>query len=101
MMLSQSGVVGVLEFVILYSVVWILFVANWLYVHSPSTPWLSQAFRLSVWPGRQWRGSNPRQKGLCRSQGGFAIHCVTDAPVCCRRSDVILQLSIVKNSSCL
>ncbi|GFO10628.1 hypothetical protein PoB_003713300 [Plakobranchus ocellatus] len=25
-------------------------------------------------------GSNPQQKGPCRSQGGFAIHCATDTP---------------------
>ncbi|GFO00597.1 hypothetical protein PoB_002710200 [Plakobranchus ocellatus] len=26
------------------------------------------------------QGSNPRQKGPCRSQGGLASHCATDAP---------------------
>ncbi|GFO08000.1 hypothetical protein PoB_003450500 [Plakobranchus ocellatus] len=34
----------------------------------------------SVGPGRRWWDSNPRDKGPCRSQGGFAIHCATDAP---------------------
>ncbi|GFO12096.1 hypothetical protein PoB_003860100 [Plakobranchus ocellatus] len=34
----------------------------------------------SVRPGRRWRGSNPRQKGPCRSQGGLTSHCATDAP---------------------
>ncbi|GFN82643.1 hypothetical protein PoB_000914900 [Plakobranchus ocellatus] len=24
--------------------------------------------------------SNPRQKGLCRCQNGFAIHCATNVP---------------------
>ncbi|GFN99602.1 hypothetical protein PoB_002610800 [Plakobranchus ocellatus] len=38
------------------------------------------AFRPSVGPGRRWRSSNPRQKGPCRSQGGLASHCATDAP---------------------
>ncbi|GFN91065.1 hypothetical protein PoB_001757100 [Plakobranchus ocellatus] len=32
-----------------------------------------KAFRLSVRPGGQWQGSNPQQKGPCRSQGGFGI----------------------------
>ncbi|GFN85324.1 hypothetical protein PoB_001183000 [Plakobranchus ocellatus] len=27
-----------------------------------------------------WRGSNSRQEGPCRSQGGLASHCATDAP---------------------
>ncbi|GFN85627.1 hypothetical protein PoB_001213300 [Plakobranchus ocellatus] len=27
----------------------------------------------------QLRGLSPQQKGPCRSQGGFAIHCATDA----------------------
>ncbi|GFN81134.1 hypothetical protein PoB_000764000 [Plakobranchus ocellatus] len=30
--------------------------------------------------GRRWRGLNPRQKGPCRSLGGHASHCATDAP---------------------
>ncbi|GFN81754.1 hypothetical protein PoB_000826000 [Plakobranchus ocellatus] len=30
--------------------------------------------RPSVKPGRRWRGSNPRQKGPIRSQGGLASH---------------------------
>ncbi|GFO26513.1 hypothetical protein PoB_005301800 [Plakobranchus ocellatus] len=38
-----------------------------------------QALRPSVRPGRQGQGTNPRQKDPCRSQGGFAIHCATDA----------------------
>ncbi|GFO19669.1 hypothetical protein PoB_004617400 [Plakobranchus ocellatus] len=29
--------------------------------------------------GHHWRGSNPRQKGPCRSQGGFTIHRATNA----------------------
>ncbi|GFN99029.1 hypothetical protein PoB_002553500 [Plakobranchus ocellatus] len=37
-----------------------------------STPRSSQAFRSPVRPGRPWRGSNPRHKGPCRSQGGLA-----------------------------
>ncbi|GFO10334.1 hypothetical protein PoB_003683900 [Plakobranchus ocellatus] len=28
-------------------------------------------------PGRRWRGSNPRQKGPYRSQGGLASHCAS------------------------
>ncbi|GFO10745.1 hypothetical protein PoB_003725000 [Plakobranchus ocellatus] len=38
-------------------------------------------FRLSVRPGYRWLGSNPRQKGPCRFQGGLAGHCATDAPL--------------------
>ncbi|GFN77382.1 hypothetical protein PoB_000388800 [Plakobranchus ocellatus] len=30
--------------------------------------------------GRRWRGSNPRQKGPCRSQGECIVHYATDAP---------------------
>ncbi|GFN93086.1 hypothetical protein PoB_001959200 [Plakobranchus ocellatus] len=44
------------------------------------TKWF-QAFRPSVRPGHRWQGSNPRQKGLCRSQGGSTSHCATDAPI--------------------
>ncbi|GFO27695.1 hypothetical protein PoB_005420000 [Plakobranchus ocellatus] len=40
-------------------------------VYSQSTTRQSQAFRPFVRPGRRWRGSNPRQKGPCRSQGGL------------------------------
>ncbi|GFO33385.1 hypothetical protein PoB_005989000 [Plakobranchus ocellatus] len=40
----------------------------------------AQGFRPSVRPGRRRWGSNPRQKGLCRSQGGLASHCATVAP---------------------
>ncbi|GFO01923.1 hypothetical protein PoB_002842800 [Plakobranchus ocellatus] len=54
---------------------------GWLYVHSLSTKWWPRAFRPFVRPGRQWRGSNPQQKGPCRSQGGSAIHSATDAPL--------------------
>ncbi|GFN83639.1 hypothetical protein PoB_001014500 [Plakobranchus ocellatus] len=32
----------------------------------------------SVRRGRRWPGSNLRQKGPCKSQGGFSIYCVTD-----------------------
>ncbi|GFO33976.1 hypothetical protein PoB_006048100 [Plakobranchus ocellatus] len=53
------------------------------FVFSQSTTRYSQAFRPSVRPGRRWRGSNPRQTGPCRSQGGFAIHCAIDAPLEC------------------
>ncbi|GFO31139.1 hypothetical protein PoB_005764400 [Plakobranchus ocellatus] len=30
--------------------------------------------------GQGGGGSNPRQKGLCRSQGELASHCATDTP---------------------
>ncbi|GFN92727.1 hypothetical protein PoB_001923300 [Plakobranchus ocellatus] len=30
--------------------------------------------------GCEYRGSSPRQNDPCRFQGGFAIHCATDAP---------------------
>ncbi|GFO03514.1 hypothetical protein PoB_003001900 [Plakobranchus ocellatus] len=43
------------------------------FVYSQSTTKRSQAFSLSVRPGRRWRGSNPRQKCPCRSQDGLAI----------------------------
>ncbi|GFN95502.1 hypothetical protein PoB_002200800 [Plakobranchus ocellatus] len=36
--------------------------------------------RPSIRPGRRWRGLNPRQKDPCRSHGGLANHCATDAP---------------------
>ncbi|GFO45301.1 hypothetical protein PoB_007180600 [Plakobranchus ocellatus] len=49
------------------------------FVYSQSTR-CSQAFGPSIRIGRRWRGSNPRQKGPCRSQGRLASHCVTDAP---------------------
>ncbi|GFO25700.1 hypothetical protein PoB_005220500 [Plakobranchus ocellatus] len=32
-------------------------------------------------PRSPWRGSNPRQKGPSRSQGGLTSHCTTDAPL--------------------
>ncbi|GFO03700.1 hypothetical protein PoB_003020500 [Plakobranchus ocellatus] len=35
--------------------------------------------RPSVRSGRRWRGSNPRQKGTCKSQGGLTSRCATDA----------------------
>ncbi|GFO20744.1 hypothetical protein PoB_004724900 [Plakobranchus ocellatus] len=34
-----------------------------------------------VRPERRRQGSNPRQKGPCRSHGGLASHCATDAPL--------------------
>ncbi|GFO15567.1 hypothetical protein PoB_004207200 [Plakobranchus ocellatus] len=37
--------------------------------------------RPSARPGNLWPGSNPRQMSPCRSHGGFAIHCATDAPL--------------------
>ncbi|GFO32620.1 hypothetical protein PoB_005912500 [Plakobranchus ocellatus] len=54
---------------------------EWVLVYSQSTTRLSQAVRPSARPGRRWRGSNPPQKGPCRSQGGFASHCATETPV--------------------
>ncbi|GFN83456.1 hypothetical protein PoB_000996200 [Plakobranchus ocellatus] len=39
----------------------------------------AKVFRPSVRPERRWRGSKPRQKGFCKSQGGLASHCATDA----------------------
>ncbi|GFN86252.1 hypothetical protein PoB_001275800 [Plakobranchus ocellatus] len=42
---------------------------------------MSQAFRFSVRPGHQWRGSNLRQKSLCRSQAGITILCATNTPI--------------------
>ncbi|GFO46488.1 carboxylesterase nlhh-like [Plakobranchus ocellatus] len=47
----------------------IILMANWI-----------KAFRPSVRPGRRWRGSNPRQKGPCRSQGKLASRYATDSP---------------------
>ncbi|GFO21295.1 hypothetical protein PoB_004780000 [Plakobranchus ocellatus] len=38
-------------------------------------------FKALLRPRRRWRGSNPLQKGPCRSQGGFISHCATDALV--------------------
>ncbi|GFO46936.1 hypothetical protein PoB_007344100 [Plakobranchus ocellatus] len=38
-------------------------------------------FQALLRPGRLWRGSNPRQKGSCRSQGGLASHCATETPI--------------------
>ncbi|GFN97320.1 hypothetical protein PoB_002382600 [Plakobranchus ocellatus] len=35
---------------------------------------------LQVKAGRRKQGSNPRQKGPCRSQGELANQCATDAP---------------------
>ncbi|GFN97006.1 hypothetical protein PoB_002351200 [Plakobranchus ocellatus] len=49
------------------------------FVYSQSTR-CSQAFGPSIRPGCRWRGSKPRQKGPCRSQGIPASHCVTDGP---------------------
>ncbi|GFO32559.1 hypothetical protein PoB_005906400 [Plakobranchus ocellatus] len=37
-------------------------------------------FGPSVRPRHRWWGSNPRQEGPSRSQGGLASHCATDAP---------------------
>ncbi|GFO44475.1 hypothetical protein PoB_007098000 [Plakobranchus ocellatus] len=44
-----------------------------------STTRSSQDFNPSVRPGRRGEGSNPRQKGPCRSQEGFATHYAADA----------------------
>ncbi|GFO22382.1 hypothetical protein PoB_004888700 [Plakobranchus ocellatus] len=48
-------------------------------VGGSTTRW-SQTFKPSVRPGRRCRGSNLRQKGPCRSQGGLTSHCATDTP---------------------
>ncbi|GFO31158.1 hypothetical protein PoB_005766300 [Plakobranchus ocellatus] len=45
-----------------------------------ATTRLSQTLRPSVRPGRRWWGSDPRQNGLYRSQGGFTRHCAIDNP---------------------
>ncbi|GFN96806.1 hypothetical protein PoB_002331200 [Plakobranchus ocellatus] len=36
------------------------------------------ALKPSVRPGRQWRGSKPRQKDPCRSRDGLTSHCAID-----------------------
>ncbi|GFN81385.1 hypothetical protein PoB_000789100 [Plakobranchus ocellatus] len=51
-------------------------------VYSKSVARRSQVLR----PGRQWRGSNPRQKGTCRSQGGLANHVPPAPPIECTPS---------------
>ncbi|GFO24269.1 hypothetical protein PoB_005077400 [Plakobranchus ocellatus] len=43
-------------------------------------------FGPCVRPGRRWRGSDPRQKGPCRYQGGIASHRATDAPIIVKSS---------------
>ncbi|GFN76620.1 hypothetical protein PoB_000312600 [Plakobranchus ocellatus] len=60
--------------------------SGFLYIASPQQGDLRLFLRPSVRPGRQWRGSNPRQKGPCRSQGGLTSHCATDTPRTLRSS---------------
>ncbi|GFN83503.1 hypothetical protein PoB_001000900 [Plakobranchus ocellatus] len=51
----------------------------------------SKAFRPSVRLGRRQRGSEPRQKGPCRSQGELTSHCATDAPILTRRQAALTE----------
>ncbi|GFN91738.1 LOW QUALITY PROTEIN: hypothetical protein PoB_001824400 [Plakobranchus ocellatus] len=66
--------------------------------NSPPPP-PPQAFGPSVRPGRRWRGSNPRQKGPCRSQSGLASHCAIDAPSSVVGSKTVLDGGPGRNMS--
>ncbi|GFO34353.1 hypothetical protein PoB_006085800 [Plakobranchus ocellatus] len=44
-------------------------------------------------PRRRWRGSNPRKKGTCKSQGGLTSYCPTEALWASSPQQGVLRLS--------